>query len=330
MMGEDLTAPGRRGSDGSTTIINTLFPYPPLNTNDTNRTSNNTQELSKMVTEAAKSAKKTNNVSSSLARLRLANMKLHGRDDDIQLLKNKLLELKKKSKKVDTNIEESDGIRFRNTGSSLLSTSSSSRGEQQQQQQQQETHQSQDNGQDGQSPPTKTLESYSMPELVLVSGVSGTGKSALVLKGLKEPAERMAMTFVSGKFDLNNTALPLSAFMDAMTSLTKIINEGDKRQKIQKDINESISEDDTTLIVRALPGCEKLFSMHKRYAVQKQASQFGSVVMGKESRRQSTSLVGKEAIIRLQYAIRGLLKIISIHLGGLVLFIDDLQVTIVW
>lgn len=289
MMGEDLTTPGRRGSDGSTTIINT--PYPPPNTNDTNRTSNNTQELSKMVTEAAKSAKKTNNVS-SLARLRLANMKLHGRDDDIQLLKNKLLELKKKSK--------------------------------------QETHQSQDNGQDGQSPPTKTLESYSMPELVLVSGVSGTGKSALVLKGLKEPAERMAMTFVSGKFDLNNTALPLSAFMEAMTSLTKIINEGDKRQNIQKDINESISEDDTTLIVRALPGCEKLFSMHKRYAVQKQASQFGSVVMGKESRRQSTSLVGKEAIIRLQYAIRGLLKIISSHLGGLVLFIDDLQVTIVW
>ena len=287
MMGEeDLTTPGRRGSDGSTTIINTLFPYPPLNTNDTNRTSNNTQELSKMVTEAAKSAKKTNNVSSSLARLRLANMKLHGRDDDIQLLKNKLLELKKKSK--------------------------------------QETHQSQDNGQDGESPPTKTLESYSMPELVLVSGVSGTGKSALVLKGLKEPAERMAMTFVSGKFDLNNTALPLSAFMEAMTSLTKIINEGDKRQNIQKDINESISEDDTTLIVRALPGCEKLFSMHKR------SSQFGSVVMGKESRRQSTSLVGKEAIIRLQYAIRGLLKIISSHLGGLVLFIDDLQVTIVW
>lgn len=283
MMGEDLTTPGRRGSDGSTTIINT--PYPPPNTNDTNRTSNNTQELSKMVTEAAKSAKKTNNVS-SLARLRLANMKLHGRDDDIQLLKNKLLELKKKSK--------------------------------------QETHQSQDNGQDGQSPPTKTLESYSMPELVLVSGVSGTGKSALVLKGLKEPAERMAMTFVSGKFDLNNTALPLSAFMEAMTSLTKIINEGDKRQNIQKDINESISEDDTTLIVRALPGCEKLFSMHKR------SSQFGSVVMGKESRRQSTSLVGKEAIIRLQYAIRGLLKIISSHLGGLVLFIDDLQVTIVW
>ena len=244
-----------------------------------------------MVTEAAKSAKKTNNVS-SLARLRLANMKLHGRDDDIQLLKNKLLELKKKSK--------------------------------------QETHQSQDNGQDGQSPPTKTLESYSMPELVLVSGVSGTGKSALVLKGLKEPAERMAMTFVSGKFDLNNTALPLSAFMEAMTSLTKIINEGDQRQNIQKDIYESISEDDTTLIVRALPGCEKLFSMHKRYAVQKQASQFGSVVMGKESHRQSTSLVGKEAIIRLQYAIRGLLKIISSHLGGLVLFIDDLQVTIVW
>jgi hypothetical protein len=38
------------------------------------------------------------------------------------------------------------------------------------------------------------------------------------------------------------------------------------------------------------------------------------------------SLVGKEAIARLQYAIRGLLRIMCIHLNGVVLFIDDLQV----
>ena len=41
----------------------------------------------------------------------------------------------------------------------------------------------------------------------------------------------------------------------------------------------------------------------------------------------SSSAVGKEAILRLQYAIRRLLKIIGLAMKGIVLFIDDLQVS---
>jgi len=222
----------------------------------------NTQKLSEIVNTAAARSGRTNNKVPSLAQLRLANMKLHGRENDMKLLRGKLLELKKKGKE--------DG-----------SSNSSS---------------------------TDT----SLPELILISGISGTGKSALVMKGVRDPAQKMGINFTSGKFDLNNTSLPLSAFVDAMASLTSIIMEGDKVKEIYDDIEQSFGEDDALLLVRALPGCEKLFTLHKDESNQ---------------HHKDKSLVGKEAISRLQYAIRKLLKIICTHLNGLVLFIDDLQVS---
>ena len=123
----------------------------------------------------------------------------------------------------------------------------------------------------------------------------------------------MGINFTSGKFDLNNTSLPLSAFVDAMASLTSIITDEDKVKEIHGDINDTFGEDDALLLVRALPGCEKLFTVSKDEV--------------DHNPHDDKSLVGKEAISRLQYAIRRLLKIICTHLNGLVLFIDDLQVS---
>lgn len=223
-------------------------------------TPTNTRELSERVVKAAESSRRAKKVTSGLAQLRLANMKLHGREDDIKLLRGKLLELKKKGKEENNN------------------------------------------------------NMNALPELVLISGISGTGKSALVMKGVRDPAEKMGMTFVGGKFS-NNTSLPLSAFVDAMASLTntKIVIEGDKGKKIQNAITDTFGEEDALLLVKALPGCEKLFPLQKDEAIHNQTSQ----------------LAGKEAISRLQYAIRRLLKIICTHLNGLVLFIDDLQVRMI-
>jgi len=184
-------------------------------------------------------------------------MKLHGRENDMKLLRSKLLELKKRRKDNDNS------------------------------------------------------SSTSLPELILISGMSGTGKSALVMKGVRYPAQKMGINFTSGKFDLNNTSLPLSAFVDAMASLTSIIIDRNKVKEIHGDIEQSFAEDDALLLIRALPGCEKLFTLNK----------------GEIGQHDDKSLVGKEAISRLQYAIRKLLKIICTHLNGLVLFIDDLQVS---
>lgn len=111
----------------------------------------NAEKLQTVVAKAAESSRRMmvrqKLSSSSLAQLRVSNLKLHGREDGMALLKDKLSSM--------------DEV--------------------------------------GQ-------------ELVLVAGVSGVGKSALVTRGLKEPAEKRGMAFVKGKFDLNNNALPYSAF----------------------------------------------------------------------------------------------------------------------
>ena len=210
------------------------------------------EDLSNMVAKAAKQARGTNKVTAmSLARLNVANMKLHGREDDMKVLESKLLDLK--------------------------------------------------NNDDNSS-------SKKLPELVLISGVSGTGKSALVMRGLRDPSTKMGTAFAGGKFDLNNAALPLSAFIDATSALTKHVIEGGMGDEIQSDINATFAEEDMILLVKALPGCEALLPIQKDDEL-------------KKNRR----LSGKEAVSRLQYAIRKLLKIICTNLKGAVLFIDDLQ-----
>ena len=161
-----------------------------------------------------------------------------------------------------------------------------------------------------------------------------TGKSALVMKGLRDPAQQLGLIFASGKFDLNNAALPLSAFIDAMSALTKnIVSEdtGEDVRIIRDHIREEFTEDDQALLLRTMPGCVDLFHTRENNdldASERSAKRRGSFM--KNSNREissSSSAVGKEAILRLQYAIRRLLKIIGLAMKGIVLFIDDLQVS---
>ena len=124
------------------------------------------QRLSIKVTESEKMARSSNRQNSlSLAQLRLADLRLHGREDDLNLLRSKLREL--------------------GTGNER--------------------------------------DSIVQRELLLITGMSGTGKSALVMRGLRDPAQKMGIAFARGKFDQNNTARPFSAVVDALSSLTKYI-----------------------------------------------------------------------------------------------------------
>ena len=86
-----------------------------------------------------------------------------------------------------------------------------------------------------------------------------TGKSALVMCGLCETAKRMGLTFAGGKFDLNkSTPLPLSAFVDAMSSLTKFIMARDDAEEIKKGIRDAFGdEDDCASCFRAIPSAER-------------------------------------------------------------------------
>lgn len=256
-------------------------------------TRSNSKSLSAAVIKAAQSSRRVNK-HASLTQLRITNMKLHGREDDMKLLRDKLRELK--NSKVNDNNGNDNNTKRRLSMRRLSSASRETMGSS-----------------------CRSIESHasitgSLPEIILVSGVSGVGKSALVMKGLKEPATRMGLTFISGKFDLNNTALPMSAFCDAMASLTKAIVEQGKEllDSIQHDLSNSFSENDIILLFRTLPGCQRLFSTIPN-------------TFNTEDGDAHNRIVGKDAVARLQYAIRRLLKIVCTHLMGVVLFLDDLQ-----
>ena len=127
-------------------------------------TPTNTREISERVVKAAESNRRSKKVTSSLAQLRLANMKLHGREKDMKLLRGKLLELKKNSKwdKNDNSANNSTdkGTKDEIKGSTLVREDSRRR-----------------------TSIVNIEQTGILPELILISGISGTGKSALVMKG---------------------------------------------------------------------------------------------------------------------------------------------------
>lgn len=209
------------------------------------------EKLSKLVVDASKSSRqkilKEKLQSATLARLRLSDLKLHGREDALALLDEKL-----------SNVGNGVGR-----------------------------------------------------ELILVAGVSGIGKSALVERGLERPARRRGIAFAKGKFDLNNNALPYSAFAEALSKLARYVAGQSNAAKMRADVHEALGEDDMAVILEAMQGCEEFFTPESR-----------------ERRRKSTrfnNTGGKEAVNRMQYAVRRLMKAVCSNLAGVVMFIDDLQ-----
>eukprot|EP00984_Skeletonema_dohrnii_P034984 scaffold34589_cov163-Skeletonema_dohrnii-CCMP3373.AAC.1 len=252
-----------------------------------------TRHLAEIVVTAAESSKKINKqISSNIAQLRLSNMKLHGRDDDIKLLRRKLQEL--------TEVKDGD-----------------------------------------EKDAAKNLH---VGEMILVSGTSGTGKSALIQKGLGDPAANRGYIFVSGKFE-DKLLRPLSAFSDVMTCLAKCITvEHNKNKKgglasgrssiaalIRDKIQNEFDAEDVEQLRRVLPGCAELLGTRRHSLCCPTSVASATVPLKRASGTKLGSvnslnlLGGKESISRMHYAVRRLLKIVCSHFKGVVLFIDDLQ-----
>ncbi len=253
--------------------------------------SSSTRQLADTVITAARNSRKISTHAINIAQLRISNMNLHGRDDEVKLLRRKLRELAKK--KDDDKLDAP-----------------------------------QNNGQNDEENPN---ERSTNSNLILVSGTSGTGKSTLIHKGLGDPAAKYGYAFVSGKFDekLLRPLSAFSDAMASLAKYIVVENDDKKGESsistlIRDRIRYEFNEEDVEQLRRVLPGCAKLLGA-QRPSLCSLSSGADAVLVSRASSSSLNHLAGKESISQIHYAIRRFLKIICLTLKGVILFIDDLQ-----
>lgn len=140
-------------------------------------------------------------------------------------------------------------------------------------------------------------------KLLVVSGYSGSGKSALISE-IQKPITQKHGLFIRGKFDQMRSDTPYSAFIEAFSELTQfiLVEEYPEQVKWKKRIAESLGSSGKVLS-DLVPGLEKL--------------------MGKQS--EIAELTGAEASNRFNYILLNFLKATSNKDQPLVICIDDLQ-----
>ena len=166
-------------------------------------------------------------------------------------------------------------------------------------------------------------------EIILVAGASGVDKSALVSGGLERPARRRRIAFASGKFDLNNNngggggPLPYSAFAQALAGLARHVGGLPDASEIRAEVRKELGEDDADMIASAMRGCGGLFFDEDKRDL---SSNSWQQEQGGNKDRAAATGGGREAVNRMKYAIRRLMRAVCSRLKkGAVLFIDDLQ-----
>jgi hypothetical protein len=149
-------------------------------------------------------------------------------------------------------------------------------------------------------------------ELVFISGVSGTGKTALA-KTLASQTKRHQGLYLTGKFDFYLRDEPYSGFVAACRELCGEIlmlrNDTSTEAKYQEIHDEIISElgDEISLLTNIFPVLDEIFNVDYE---RKLAADGNDDAYAKEG---------------INYAFRKLLRVVSTHFKPLVIVLDDLQ-----
>eukprot|EP00984_Skeletonema_dohrnii_P016988 scaffold7652_cov195-Skeletonema_dohrnii-CCMP3373.AAC.5 len=217
-------------------------------------------------------------------------MQLHGRDDDIKLLRSKLRELAKKD-----DCDEEDAAK-NHVGEMILVSGTSGTGK-------------------------SSLIQKGLGDPAANRGyIFASGKfEDKLLRPLSAFSD--AMTCLAKCITVENNEKGGLLSSSGGSSIAALI-----RDKIQKEFD----EEDVEQLRRVLPGCAELLRARRPSLFcppsQSQADEASLYRGGSSSRLGSLNLlVGKESISQTHYAVRRLLKIVCSHFKGVVLFIDDLQ-----
>ena len=140
-------------------------------------------------------------------------------------------------------------------------------------------------------------------ELILVSGYSGIGKTALV-RSLYKPITEKRGYFVSGKFDQFQRNIPYFALVNALTDLVKqLLGESDNiLQKWRIKILEALG-DNGQVVIDVIPDLE--------------------LIIGTQPR--GSELLGIEATNRFNLVFQKFIQVLCDSEHPLVIFLDDLQ-----
>jgi predicted ATPase len=108
----------------------------------------------------------------------------------------------------------------------------------------------------------------SRPELLLVSGYAGAGKTALVAQ-LRKIFEAQDVYFVSGKFDQMKRPEPYSTLMKTLTIFVAKILKSDEAtiMKAEADILRAV-QGEIGLLIRMIPNLKKLVGHHEYFELQ--------------------------------------------------------------
>jgi histidine kinase len=140
-------------------------------------------------------------------------------------------------------------------------------------------------------------------EVILVSGYSGIGKSALVNQ-VHQPILRQRGYFITGKFEQFKRSIPLTAFFQAFESLVRIILTEDSKRLLQwRQKLETALGENGQLIVEVIPELE--------------------LIIGKQPSVPQLSL--NEAQNRFNLTFHAFIGVFAQKEHPLVIFLDDLQ-----
>ena len=141
--------------------------------------------------------------------------------------------------------------------------------------------------------------------VVFLSGYSGVGKT-MMIEQLRIPLAARSGRFISGKFDKLRQKQPLSVIFTAVDDFCKDVLSGDEAvlKQIRLDLQESLELSASSVLEELIPNLRALIDTDSP---------------------PSSPIGGMEALNRLVYAFRALIRSLATPSHPVILFLDDLQ-----
>ncbi len=265
--------------------------------------STQTHLLADIVVTAAQNSQKINRQEpNNIAQLRISNMQLHGRDDDIKLLRSKLRELAKKKDDKEDAAPQNNGRHAESTDKSISNNLILVSGK-----------------------------SGTGKSSLIHKGLGGPAAEigyAFASGKFDEKLFRPLSAFSDAMTNLAKHIMAEHNVLGGMSSSGGL----SIATLIRCKIRDEFDEQDVEQLRRVLPGCADLLGKQKLSLLSKSskadADTYEAALMESAPVSRMGSLrplAGKESVSQLHFAIRRLLRIICSYLKGVILFIDDLQ-----